>query len=220
MRTSWPSRRRAFGKAATTSPSPPVFAKGAHSDATKRRRSLASSLGGIDGVASVTEVGTEVGDISTRLGLCRYVKPHGGQWGQIEHRRIRLALPGLGFGGNAANCAHPATAESTLVRVQNLTVLAGPRQANAIALTYYRRKVADHNQLSPGRSRDTHKGDNVSCRVIGINPLKACRVHIVLPQCGLFAIDSVEFAHEILQPFMVCFIQQVPVQAVFVVPFA
>src|SRR5262249_46725073 len=35
-RTSSPCRRSAFGRAPMTSPSPPVLAKGAHSDETKR----------------------------------------------------------------------------------------------------------------------------------------------------------------------------------------
>src|SRR5581483_6736775 len=36
IRTSMPSRRRAFGSAPTTSPSPPVLANGAHSELTTR----------------------------------------------------------------------------------------------------------------------------------------------------------------------------------------
>src|SRR5512143_2427492 len=43
MRASWPSRRNSLDRPATTSPSPPVFAYGAHSEAIRQIRSRGGS---------------------------------------------------------------------------------------------------------------------------------------------------------------------------------
>ncbi len=55
MRASCPNRRSAFGRAETTSPKPPVFAKGVHSEVIKsilKDGPLDFPIGALEGVVS------------------------------------------------------------------------------------------------------------------------------------------------------------------------
>src|SRR5581483_465488 len=99
---------------------------------------------------------------------------------------------------------------------------AGARQAEPVARTRYRREIRGEHDESGFAAwaglRFPGERDHVRVGVVGLDPPEAARVGVELPQSGLVAVETVEVAHEALDPGVLRRLEQVPVERALVAP--
>jgi hypothetical protein len=76
----------------------------------------------------------------------------------------------------------------------------------------HRREVAGEDQHPLRVAGGAGEGDDVVGRVVGLEPVEARRVEVLLPQRGLVLVGAVEVAHERLDARVVGALEQVPVE--------
>src|ERR1700693_1606163 len=122
--------------------------------------------------------------------------------------------------GHRARISLIASTVEGRVAVENFAVDAGGRDAYAIAGAHDGREITYADQLADAGRRDTHAGDHVPVGVVGIDPLETRGLVIGFPQRGLGAIDAIEIADQVLHAAMIGLIEQIPIKARVMIPFA
>src|ERR1700678_622664 len=133
---------------------------------------------------------------------------------------MRESMPRNGRRGDYTCVALIAAAVETRVAVENFAIEPGRWNAHAIAGAHDRRKVTHANQLAAAGGRNPHEGDHVLVRIVGVDPLESRGLMIGFPQRGLGAVDAIEVADQILYAAMVGLVEQIPIEAGVMIPFA
>ena len=94
------------------------------------------------------------------------------------------------------------------------------RQSDGVLKECLGSKVEDTNQMILPVLRVSHKGNNGVVAILQINPAKAFLLEILLPERGVFSVESVDGFQENEHFFMhVIFFKKMPVKAPLAIPF-
>src|SRR5712664_1315728 len=133
---------------------------------------------------------------------------------------MRTALGGDIDGLLAAHVADVRTAVVDAVSVHDFTVQAGVRDTKTITTADDRRGVDDGDDEIFGVFPAANKGENTVVRIVGVNPLETVPVKFDLMQGRFRGVEMIEVGDELLDAAMGIVLEQVPVQAVRLSPFA
>src|SRR5579883_2342389 len=131
----------------------------------------------------------------------------------MSMRRVRFGLHGPGI-------AETAAAIFERVAVEALAIEPRQRHADAIAMARYGREVADDHRELMGIARAAEIGERALIGIARIDPLEPLGLGVELIERGELAVEAVEIAHHELNAAMKGIPEQVPIEAVVVVPFA
>src|SRR5204863_9609826 len=104
--------------------------------------------------------------------------------------------------------------------VDKLLVSSFARQPDSMTFAHYRREVADADYFFCCRKRDAAEGEDILKSVIDLDPLKAAWIGIGFPQLRIFCVTLVQVANQRLHAFVKWRFQQVPIEALRLIPFA
>lgn len=114
-----------------------------------------------------------------------------GQRRQFNLDRVLAALPGDGFGGDAAEVAYVAAAVTLGIGIENFPVEAGTRNANAVASPHHGGRIhGENNILSVGRLAE--EGDHAVVRVMEVDPFETVMGIVEFVKGWVFLVDVVE----------------------------
>src|ERR1700676_3208984 len=107
------------------------------------------------------------------------------------------AVPGNLFRGHRTCIALIASTVHRRVAIENLSINAGPRNADAIAGAHDWSKITYANHLTAAGRRNPHEGNHVLIGIVGVDPLETRGLMIGFPQGRLGAIDAIEIADQV-----------------------
>ncbi len=129
-------------------------------------------------------------------------------------------MSGHSFRLLSAQVSHAAAAVISRVAVEQLPPEAVERNANAIPVPRHGSEIAHHQNRVFGLLAFAQQRNHARSRVVTIYPLEACWIVIELVQGRFGAIEAVQLLHPVLHAFVNAKLQDVPLQAHVVSPFA
>src|SRR6202046_3642664 len=130
------------------------------------------------------------------------------------------SMPRNSLRGHLTGIALIAPTVHRRVAVEDFAIDARRWNTDAIAGAHDGREITYADQFAAAGRRNTHEGDYVLICVVRIDPLETRRLMIRFPQRGLGAIEAIEIANQVLQATMIALIEQIPIQARVMIPFA
>ncbi len=106
------------------------------------------------------------------------------------------------------------------ITVEYFSIRARFRHPNEVTFTYGRRKVAGNDHEVVGVLGLSHPNQNAVASILAIDPLEAGTVELVLVEGRLFLINPVQVAKHALHAAVRFPLQQIPLEALIMLPFA
>src|SRR5437879_4815607 len=141
------------------------------------------------------------------------------QWRTRERDAVKMAMLSNRRRVDSAQVSLAAAAINRRVAVDELEPATRQWHADLIVVARHRREVEDRNDQLIVRA-SAHEADHALLGVGDVNPRETGWVEVKLVQRLLLAHDPVQVAGPSAQPVVHRLVQQVPVEALLVVPFA
>src|SRR5205823_1330877 len=148
---------------------------------------------------------------SALAGKLFFFKRHGRQGWQVDIKGVLAALPWLIRSGNPAQIPHVAATVGFGVGVNDLAIKTGPRNADVILITHYRRGIYDENDHL-AFARFPEPSDHAVFGIVKINPLESFVGVVQVPQRRLAFIQVIKMLDQTAYSIVQRRLQKPPVQ--------
>src|SRR5438876_1634976 len=143
-----------------------------------------------------------------------------GQRWHSEVQRVGAAVPALLLGLQTAAIAVAAAAVVRGVAVERLAPQARPRDADAVVADDAGQEMADDEDRRLVASAFAQECEDLIVVVVAVDPLETGRLAVAFVQRGQLRVSLVEVAHPVLDSTVGWLVEQMPVEALVVIPFA
>src|SRR6266516_44442 len=148
---------------------------------------------------------------------------HEEQRGQRWHsqvQRVGAAVPAVLLGLQTAAVARAAAAVVGGIAVERLAPQARPRDADAVVADDAGQEMTDDEDRWLVASAFAQESEHLIVVVVAVDPLETGRLAVAFVQRGQLRVSLVEVAHPVLDATVGWLVEQMPVEALVVIPFA
>ncbi len=120
----------------------------------------------------------------------------------------------------ATQISQPAAAIDRGVAIQCFLPIPSLRHADTILQPWNRRKIADHDDTLLRRPAMAQQANDTGIDILAVNPFEPARIEVKLVERRFCTIETVEVGDPLLQALMGWVLEEVPIKAVVMRPFA